>query len=202
MRAGQDEVLFAQWLLSLGDGRLPLPETAKSEHSIQLPQQCRCDDLITAIFGNTFTPNDTSIHSRAILCPLNEDTRLQNEQVLLRLTGAMHTFKSVDTVEAVEGEDEAALQQLYSTEFLNTVQMNYLPPHELNIKKGAVVMLIRNLCLKRGLCNGTRLLILDAKTKVLQVRSIINQTLHCTTINYRATHLIFIAIVRTQPGSA
>ena len=32
-----------------------------------------------------------------------------------------------------------------------------MPPHELKLKEGCIVMLLRNLHATRGLCNGTRL---------------------------------------------
>ncbi len=32
-----------------------------------------------------------------------------------------------------------------------------MPPHLLRLKKGAVVMLVKNICIASGLCNGTRL---------------------------------------------
>ncbi|KHJ88099.1 hypothetical protein OESDEN_12111 [Oesophagostomum dentatum] len=32
-----------------------------------------------------------------------------------------------------------------------------MPPHELRLKKGAIIMLLRNLDIVNGLCNGTRL---------------------------------------------
>ena len=34
-----------------------------------------------------------------------------------------------------------------------------MPPHELKLKRGCVVMLLRNLNTNKGLCNGTRLIV-------------------------------------------
>jgi ATP-dependent DNA helicase PIF1 len=48
----------------------------------------------------------------------------------------------------------------YPQEFLQSLNFTGLPLHELRLKEGAIVMLLRNLNIKEGLCNGTRLKIL------------------------------------------
>jgi len=42
-------------------------------------------------------------------------------------------------------------------EFVHTLRPGNLPPHKLELKVGAIVMLLRNISLSEGLCNGTRL---------------------------------------------
>lgn len=44
----------------------------------------------------------------------------------------------------------------YPIEVLNNIREG-LPPHKLNLKINAIVMLIRNISINDGLCNGTRL---------------------------------------------
>ena len=46
----------------------------------------------------------------------------------------------------------------YPQESYNNIK---IPDHELTLKIGAVIILLRNLCTKDGLCNGTRLQILE-----------------------------------------
>jgi hypothetical protein len=47
----------------------------------------------------------------------------------------------------------------YPSEFLNTLTPNGLPPHVLKLKIGCPVILLRNIDLAGGLCNGTRLVV-------------------------------------------
>lgn len=42
-----------------------------------------------------------------------------------------------------------------------------MPIHKLNLKIGAVIMLLRNLNIKRGLCNGTRLIVKELKPNLI-----------------------------------
>ena len=54
-----------------------------------------------------------------------------------------------------------------TTEFLNSINLSGLPPHLLTVKVGAVMMSLRNLNPKQGLCNGTRILITGMNQRVL-----------------------------------
>jgi len=59
-----------------------------------------------------------------------------------------------------------------TTEFLNTLSPNGLPLHKLELKVGSIVMLLRNLNVENGLCNGTRLVILNLKEYVIRAKVI------------------------------
>jgi len=46
----------------------------------------------------------------------------------------------------------------YQQEFLNSIAQGSIPPHILKVKKGAPLMLLRNIDPRYGLCKGTQLL--------------------------------------------
>ena len=143
-----------------------------SPNSIIIPSQGICLDVVADIFEDNFDADNIYMHNRVILSPFNEEVRLINERILNKLRSDLVIFNSIDTVGAVAGEDVCMLQQMYPVEFLNSVNLTGLPLHALHLKLGAVVMLIRNLSVSKGLCNGTRLIILDMKYTLLKVKII------------------------------
>ncbi|KAG2846381.1 hypothetical protein PC112_g1507 [Phytophthora cactorum] len=84
-----------------------------------------------------------------------------NEAVAQRLEGVSQEYLSTDSVE----EDEEV--NFFEQELLHTFNINDIPPHKLPLKKGAPIRMMRNLNPDMGLCNGTRLRIVELKPHVI-----------------------------------
>ena len=54
-------------------------------------------------------------------------------------------------------------------ECLNSININGLPLHKLELKEKASVMLFRNIDINSGLCNGTTMKIISITTKIFKV---------------------------------
>ncbi|XP_060880450.1 ATP-dependent DNA helicase PIF1-like [Metopolophium dirhodum] len=166
MRADNDAD-FAAWLLQLGNGQLPSVDGIPNTINI-LPQLvCDVVDLTDFVYPQQMSlANVDEFARRIILCPRNEECHQINSTVLRRVTGAVRTYYAIDTV-LIDDADEAAN---YQTEFLNALHPNMLPPHELTLKVGSIVMLLRNIDPKRQLCNGTRLVVTELQRHNFKAR--------------------------------
>ena len=169
MRTNQDDRQFAAWLLKLGNGNILPAKNAEEEEEISIPDELLLQNsdsenpMIDFIFGSSMSATDYRHYcSKAILCPLNEDSLKINEEILSRIEGEARTFFSTD--EAVCDESE---EVIYPVEFLNSLTPGGLPPHALNLKIGSILILLRNLNPKIGLCNGTRLALHRITTNAL-----------------------------------
>ena len=114
------------------------------------------DNLITTVFPGL----DSGVVAKdsVILAPKNSDVNFINRRALERLAGEATISLSSDTiVEADSGSNDA---ETYPVEFLNTVNPPGMPRHELLLKVGAMIIVLRNLSRERGLVNGTRAVII------------------------------------------
>jgi hypothetical protein len=116
-----------------------------------------------------------------ILSPRNTDIHDINRKVLNAFPGEETVYCSADSVVYEAGADGHHHGQLpdpqapgrieeIPVEFLNTLAPNGLPIHKLRLKIGAPVMILRNLSVEQGLCNGTRAVVVRMNNRVVEAR--------------------------------
>ena len=125
----------------------------------------------------------------AILCPKNFDVDKINLEVLDILHGEAVTYLSTDSIDDESNDD----RQNYPIEFLNDLTPSGMPSHKTTLKIGCIIILLRNLNTKRGLCNGTRLIV-----KLLKENLIIAEVLTGTAEG----NIVFIPRIDLAPASA
>lgn len=146
---------FSKQLLDIGDGKATLDETG----CVKIPTDfCTIidsrDALIEQIYADVHTQyiNHEWLASRAIWAAKNVDVNNLNLKIQQLLPGELVSYKSIDTVcDATDAVN-------YPIEFLNSLDSPGMPLHNLQLKVGSPVILLRNLNPAR-LCNGTRLVI-------------------------------------------
>ena len=108
---------------------------------IEIPQECIIEgDIIDELY----TPNMDvdEIKNICIFSPKNEHVNFLNEQILNKIiTGEEFVYKSIDSVVCDDPEESVH----FPTEYINSLTPSGMPPHELKLKLGATVMLLRNL---------------------------------------------------------
>ena len=134
---------FAAQLLKVGNGNIA-HVSEKSE--IMIPtgfgtSVSSLDELKACVYPN-LAANVSKVEwvrDRAILSARNTTVNSINSSLLGQMTGQNRVYKSIDTV----CDQDSVLE--YPMEFLNKLDISGLPPHELNLKVGCPVMLLRNL---------------------------------------------------------
>jgi hypothetical protein len=113
---------------------------------------------------------------RAILTPLNTTSDVINNAVLDMIPDSGQSERTLLSADSVGNDDDPGL---YPAEILNGINLSGLPSHELRLRNGAVIILLRNIDQTRGLCNGTRLL-LTSFTRFLIRATILSGEFHGT----------------------
>ena len=143
LAADVEALNFPEFLLSVGEGRsqgeqrpewISLPQSVAFEHSI-----CNlCLKVFQGIRDNQADP--AWLTKRVILTTKNRPLEQVNEVVGNKIPRPYRTYLSADKV---ENEDTNAL--IYFTKLLNSFMAgSALPDHQLKLKKGFNVMVMRN----------------------------------------------------------
>lgn len=179
----QEEISsFSKWVLDLGEGKLEAtardgetdPTWIKIPHEFLLmPSDDKISCLINVVYPDLQSKfSDISyLGARAILTPTNDITDLINSYMVSLIPGEEKQYLSCDKISKTPGTHES-YDILYPVEFLNSLNGNNFPQHDLTLKKGVPVMLLRNLNQSDGLCNGTRLIITRLGDKVIEAKII------------------------------
>ena len=160
---------FIEWIGSLSFtpelcGQIDLPDYLSRTQDIR--------ELIHRIYPPEilFRPvtDHTTFKGRVILSALNQSVTELNYIILSLFPGQSRTFNAIDSTDLNEGGEIEELP----VEHLQSIDLPSLPPSKLILKVRAPVMLLRNLCPKEGLCNGSRMVITSLRNHIIEGRLI------------------------------
>ena len=160
---------FAAYLIKMGNGELPTCP-AIGEYSVKIDNQYvfpneSLYEFIKWVYNDLALPT-CDFSQKAILTPLNASVKEVNDMVLEKFQGFRYEMKSADDI-AID-EDSDTNSHIYPIEFLNSMDPPSLPPHNLVLKKGVPVILLRNMDVNAGLCNGTRLKVKEIGRRLIE----------------------------------
>ena len=173
---------FSSWLLQIGDGQLGVsdendPADTKwvnipNEYMIQHHSESLMQ-LIQFIYNDDALRNPTAsiLCDIAIVCPRNDTTDEINNLILDMLPEQKNVYLSVDSVIPYANE-KGDTEILYPPEYLNLLNFNGFPKHQLEVKVGAPIMLLRNINQMNGLCNGTRMIVTQLLPRIIEAKVI------------------------------
>ena len=150
--------------------------------------------LLERVYGDLSEPANATAErliGRAILTPRNADVQIINDHAADIFPGELRMYHSADSVPELEDSayppgtsppshipplpsrswpppSHTSASHPPNTEVLNTLNPAGLPAHELKLKVGMIVILLRNINLAQGLANGTRLIIRHLSQNVIQ----------------------------------
>ena len=166
MRTDPEEVEFSEYILKIGNGEEEL-HTDIGENTIQIPETYLVDTL-EELINTTFPELDLgcdNITEGCIYTPLNKDVRIINDICIAKYPGDSRTYLSADSI--LEDDHKEAVP----IEYLNVMNPSGISDHQLSLKIGAPVMLLRNLQAgpQISLRNGTRMIVIQMMERALEV---------------------------------
>ena len=138
----EEQRVFAERILAVGDSRGIEP----GSDTIQWPIRSIVPDnsvktLADMVFPtisdhNAPLPTAAYLADRVILAARNDTVTEINHSILDSMRGEYHIFRSADSIINDSGRD------IYTTEYLNTIEVANLPHHKLKVKIGISIILL------------------------------------------------------------
>ena len=176
LESSERDQQFAQYLLGIGVGK----HTTEAGE-IMLPAAFKCGDTVQSLTNAVYpslsalsagSDNSAYFAERAILTSRNSEVAELNNTLLDQFPGSDKTYNSADSVvsEVVADHELEHLRGSYAPEVLASLNSSGVPLAVLKLKKGAPVMVLRNIDPRLGICNGSRGLIHQMTERVVQLR--------------------------------
>ncbi|XP_058789055.1 ATP-dependent DNA helicase PIF1-like [Phymastichus coffea] len=167
MRVLPQEIEFAKYLLDVGN------ETLNDQNdNLQLPEHYILPSnhcIVQNVFDNLIKDkNFSEISQCAILSARNVDVDEMNNKITNLLD--INTERIYTGIDTTENCDNGELEEVLLPEYLNSLNPPNFPPHKLRLRQFCMVILVRNISISEGLCNGTRLQILDFSNHLLKCK--------------------------------
>ncbi|XP_076041898.1 uncharacterized protein LOC143025775 [Oratosquilla oratoria] len=154
----EENIKFAKDLLDVGIGKYSECNINEG-FGVRVNSRLDLVDKVYEGFKDNFL-NVSYFEKRAIISPTNDDVDSINNFVYEKLKEKEVLYRSQDTA-SHDGEGMEI-----QTSVFNSMNSPSIPLHELKLKVGAVVMVMRNICPPK-ICNGTRVMITNLKKNVI-----------------------------------
>ncbi|XP_072052195.1 uncharacterized protein [Arachis hypogaea] len=168
---------FADWILSIGDGSQG--SRSNTGEKVVIPDDILVSDWVDPIeaicrvtYPESFSGRniDQQIEDRAILAPTLQLVDEINNYMMSLNPAEAQTYLSSDKACPTEPNNDL-LASIHTPELLNTIKCSGVPNHELTLKVGTPIMLLRNIDHSAGLCNGTRLVVTKLGKHIIEART-------------------------------
>ncbi|KAL3010537.1 hypothetical protein AAZX31_07G147700 [Glycine max] len=118
-----------------------------------------------------FYNNPEYLQSRAILASTIEVIDKVNEYVMSLIPGDEIEYYGANSINKSDALQNPTFETV-TPEFLNSLNTSGIPNHEMKLKVGTPIMLLRNMAQKDVLCNGTRLIISRLSAHIIEAKII------------------------------
>ena len=159
---------YSYFILSVGEGKQMYKDIIDK---IEIPKQFSVKlsklEFVKFVFPSLETGQlNLTAENKAIITPKNNEADELNRFCTELFPGEVREFLSADSVL------DPSQAQLYPLEYLNSLHFGGLPPHCLRLQLNMPIILLRNLSPSDGLCNGTRLIVTQFHSRLIEAKII------------------------------
>jgi ATP-dependent DNA helicase PIF1 len=142
---------------AVGDDRFARDQETGKIHLPLLNGTTNINAAINFVFPSDMLDQPDLLAKRAILCGTNDMVDKTNAIIFYRLPGQARTYYSTDRNAAADAHH--VYNPLASIDILNARNFNGVPPHQLQLKVGAVCFVERNLSIDDGLMHNSKVVV-------------------------------------------